>query len=163
MAVKVKITRKDKFLNQETFLRLIDDFINDSYAGRRTKKDGKRINPGTVKNYEYLKKYIVEFSESSSFEFKLFIVTNLTQTEKERANRYYKKFYKSFTAFMYDKKKCFDNYVGLIIKGLRSFFNYLEMERNISVGVYHRSFYVPKEEIPIIALDSEQLKYIIYD
>jgi integrase len=163
MAFKLKITRKDKFLDQTTLLKLLDDFINDSYAGRRTKKNGTKISDGTVNNYLYLKKNLVEFSEQSSFELKLFVVNNLTQSDKERANRYYKKFYKSFTSYMYDKKKYFDNYVGLIIKCLRSFFNYLELERNVSVGSYHKTFYVPQEEIPIVALTQEQLRYFIYD
>lgn len=163
MAVRVKITKRIKYLDQKTFLGLVDDFINDSYAGRRTKKNGTKISEGTISNYLYLKKNLEEYCDQNSFELKLFIVNNLTQKEKERANRYYKKFYKSFTAFMYDKKKYYDNYVGLIIKCLRSFFNYLEEDRNISVGTFHRSFFVPVEEIPIIALNQDQLRYILSD
>jgi integrase len=64
---------------------------------------------------------------------------------------------------LYDSKGYFDNYVGLVIKELRCFFNYIEMERRIPIGSYHKSFFVPKEEIPIIALSVEQLNYIIYD
>lgn len=163
MAVQLKISKRDKYLDQHTFLSLIDDFINDSYAGRRTKKNGSKISSGTIDNYLYLKKNLCAFAEHSSFEMKLFIVNNLTQTEKERARRYYKKFYASFTNYLYDRKKYFDNYTGLMIKTLRSFFNYLEEERNISVGTFHRSFYVPVEEIPIIALTQEQLRFILYD
>jgi len=163
MAVKLRISKKDKFLDQSTFLALINDFINDSYAGRRTKKNGTRISNGTIQNYEYLKKCMQEFALQSSFELKLFVLNNLTQNEKERANRYYKKFYTAFTNFMYHQKGYYDNYVGLIIKCLRSFFNYLEEERNISIGTFHRSFYVPVEEIPIIALSQEQLSYIIHN
>lgn len=163
MAVKLTITKRDKYIEQSVFLKLIDDFINDSYAGRRTKKNGKKISTGTVDNYVYFRKVMDEFCESSNFEIKLFIVNNLTQKEKEQASRYYKKFYTSFTSFMYEKKKYYDNYVGLIVKCLRSFFNYLELERNVSVGTFHRSFFVPAEEIPIIALNHEQLNYLIYD
>jgi len=163
MSKKIKITKKDKFLNEKIFIDLLNDMINDSYAGRRLKSNGKKISDGTVKNYEYLKKQIIAFTEFSSFEIKIYIVNNLTQTERERANIYYKKFYKAFTNFMYNEKKYYDNYVGLIIKCLRSFFNYLEKERNISVGFYHKSFFVPIEEIPIIALTHEQLNYIIYN
>lgn len=163
MAKKINITRKDKFLDQALVLRLIDDFINDSYAGRRTKKNGTRISANTVRNYEYFRKNLVEFLEESKFELKIYVVNHLTQNEKEKANTYYKKFSRSFSSFLYDKKKFFDNYVGLIIKCMRSFFNYLEIERNISVGTYHRSFFVPKEEIPIIALNREQLNYMLYD
>lgn len=163
MAVKVKITKRVKYLDQDIFLGLVDDFINDSYAGRRTKKNGTRISDGTISNYLYLKKNLDEFCDFSTFELKLYIVNNLTQKEKERANRYYKKFYKSFTGYMYDRKKYYDNYVGLIIKCLRSFFNYLEEDRNIGVGTFHRSFFVPVEEIPIIALNQDQLRYILFD
>ncbi|MEO9531934.1 MAG: tyrosine-type recombinase/integrase [Crocinitomicaceae bacterium] len=161
--MKLKITKKDKFLNQTALIGLLNEFIADSYSGRRTKKNGTRITNGTIRNYEYLQKSISEFDTQSSFELKLYIVNNLTQSQKETAKRYYQKFYSSFTNFLYKKKGYYDNYVGLIIKCLRSFFNYLEQERNISVGTYHRSFYVPVEEIPIIALNQEQLHYIIYN
>jgi integrase len=67
------------------------------------------------------------------------------------------------TWYLYDKQNYFDNYVGAIIRGLRAFFNYLEAERYISVGIYHRSFFVYREDIAIIALSPEQLRYVIYD
>jgi hypothetical protein len=34
-----------------------------------------------------------------------------------------------------------------MMKGFRCFFNYLENDRRISVGYYHRYFFVPKEKI----------------
>lgn len=163
MAVQIKISKRDKFLDQETFLALLDDYINDSYSGRRTKSNGTRITDGTIVNYGYLKKNLTEFCEHSTFELKLFIVNNLTQKEKERASRFYKKFYASFTAYMYDKKKYFDNYVGLMIKCLKSFFNYLEEDRNVSVGSFHRSFFVPVENIQIVTLSQDQFRFILLD
>jgi len=161
-AVRLAITKKDKHLNQTQFLGLIDDYINDSYAGRRTKKNGSRIAQGTINNYMYLRKHMIAFSKVSTFELKIYIVNNLTQSDKERARRYYRKMYEAYTDYLYNQG-FFDNYVGLIIRCLRSFFNYLEEERNISVGTFHRAFFVPKEEIPIIALDKEQFSYLIYD
>lgn len=160
---KIKITRKDKFLNSVQIFILLDDFINDSFAGRRTKKDGNRISIGTIKNYEYLKRYLHEYEQSITFDFKIFVESNLTFSEKLAANKYYKKFYTTFSNFLYKEKGYFDNYVGLVIKLLRSFFNYLEIERKITVGAYHQSFFVPKEEIPIIAFSHEQLNFMIYD
>lgn len=163
MATRIQLKRSDKFLTQEQVLQLLDDLINDSYAGRRTKKNGTRISDGTIRNYHYLRKYLTEFALKSSFEVKIYVVNHLTRPQKDAAKRYYKKFYKSFTDFLYDEKKYYDNYVGLIVKCLRIFFNYIEEERNISVGTFHRAFFVPVEEIPIIALNHEQLNYIIYD
>jgi integrase len=163
MARKLKISRKDKILTHQIIFQLLDDFINESYSGRRTKKNGSRISNGTVKNYEYLKKALISFSQHSTFEVKLYIADKLTQQEKEQAGRYYKKFYKAFTDHMYIRLGYFDNYVGLIIKCLRSFFNYLIIDRSIALGSYHKSFYVPVEEIPIIALNQEQLNYMIWN
>jgi integrase len=160
---RIKITRKDKFLIAEQIFKLLEEFINDSTAGRRTKKDGGRISSGTIINYVYLQKYLQEFEQSISYDLKIYVESNLTYNEKLAASRYYKKIYNDFSGFLYTKKGFFDNYVGLVIKGLRSFFNYLENEKMITVGKYHQSFFVPREEIPIIALSHEQLNFIIYN
>jgi len=47
------------------------------------------------------------------------------------------------------------------MKSLRTFFSYLNEDRNISVGNYQRLFYVPCEKIPIITLDPAHLQYMI--
>jgi integrase len=162
MSSKIK-TSKIKFLNAVQTFALYDDFLNDAYSGRRTKKNGKRINKDTVTSYTHIRKHLFEFSEVKTFEMKIYIDSNLSQTEKISASRYYKQFYFAFTNYMYDDKNFFDNYVGQIMKGIRCFFNYLENDKRISVGHYHRSFFVPKEEIPIVALTATNLNYIIYN
>lgn len=163
MTLRISITRKDKFLNSELVSRLLDTFIKDAAKGKRTRKDGKRIHTRTIENYTYLKKCLDEFQKHQHFEFRIYVDAHLSQQEKMGAARYYKKFYTAFTNYLYDEKNYYDNYVGLMVKGLRCFFNYLEAERKIAVGVYHKSFFVPKEEIPIIALSLDQLNYLIYN
>jgi len=163
MAHKLTITRKDKFLEESVVVKLLDDFINESYSGKRLKKNGTRISKKTVRNYEYFKNVFLDFLEYSTFEFKIYIFNNLTQSQKEKAGNYHKKFYKKFTSYLYTKKKYFDNYVGFIVKLLRSFFNYLKLERNVDTGEYHRKFFVPVEDIQIVALNSDQLRYILSD
>lgn len=163
MATKIKIGKKDKHLDQAIFFQLLDDFIKDTSKGKRLKKNGTPISFSTVKTYGYFKRVITLFTEEATFELKLYLTNNLTQTEKERAANYWRKFYKSFTAFMYNKMGYYDNYVGNIIKTLRTFFNYIIEERHINIGVYHKSFYAPKEEIAIITLSHHQLNYIIYN
>jgi len=61
------------------------------------------------------------------------------------------------------KKGCFDNYVGANIKVIRVFFNYLKEEKDLYVGDFHKQFYVRKEEIDILVLSPEQLKFLIHD
>ena len=157
------ITRKDKFLDQETLFRLLDDYISDGQIGKRTKKNGQRIRQGSLKTYIYLRRYLCDFSNEKSFSLKIYIDGNLTMNQKMVAKRYYTKFYWLFTEYLYHDLDCYDNYVGTVIRCLRSFFNYLNNERHINVGSYHRSFYVAREEIPIVALSPEQLNYVIYD
>ena len=56
---------------------------------------------------------------------------------------------------------CFDNYVGSVIKDIRTFFNYLIKERNLSIGNYHQQFYIYKEDVQILTLQPFQLKVLI--
>lgn len=162
MARKVKITRKDKIIEKDDVFILLNEFIRDSSSGKRLKKNGTRISAGTVTNYQYLQKHLLGFTDTATFELKIYIASNLTQSQKERAKNYYKKLYRSFTNYLYGKGH-YDNYVGLIIKTFRSFFNYLQQEKMIDIGLYHRSFFVPAEEIPIVTISKEHLQYMLYD
>jgi integrase len=159
----LKIGKRDKFLSNEIVFNLFDEYITDSFAGRRTKKNGQRIKHGTINNYLYLHRYLKEFEKETGFELKVYIESNLTFNEKFKASTYYRKFYNDFTSYLYDHKGFYDNYIGLLMRGLRSFFNYLEFERRISIGFCHKAFYIPKEDIQIIALSIEQLNFLIYD
>jgi integrase len=159
--MRIKIGKKDTFLSQKQFLSLVNDFIEDTYTGRRLKQNGAPISQNTVKNYESLFKALFRFADQSSFELKIYIENNLTQRQREKVKRYYQKFYKSFTNYMYDELGYFDNYVGSVIKVLKVFFNYLNNDKCISIGQFYKYFYVPNEEIPIITLNREQLKYMI--
>ncbi len=163
MAKRIRLTRKDKFLDRVLFTQLLDDFINDSYSGRRTKKNGARIARGTIRNYENMKRVLLDFVDERDFEIRIYVYSNLTQREREKAKLYYQKFYRSFTNYMYNKNGYFDNYVGQIIKSLRTFFNYLRGDRSIDVGEWHKNFYAPSEEIAIITLTPEHMRYIIND
>lgn len=163
MARRVVIPRKEKIINQEIVLGLLQQLIDDSFSGRRTKANGTRISKGTVTNYEYFQKNIVGFLENRKTKFQIYNVSRLNQRETDSAKKYYQEFYRSFTGYLYDDKKAYDNYVGFNVKCLRIFFNYLEKELHIPVGAFHKSFYVPVEDISIIALNQEQLSYFIND
>ena len=150
------------FLNQNEFIGLLHDFINDSFSGRRLRSDGKKIKIATVDFYINLNKLLEEFSIKKKFELRIYVFNNLTPNQREKATKWYMNFYREFTNYLYDDKNLFDNYVGSIIKTLRTFFKYLQNERQISFGDYSRYFYVANEEIQIIALRPAQLGYIIH-
>jgi integrase len=159
----MRITKKQKYLNQEQFFELFKKLIWDTAKGKRVKKDGKRIKQASVDGYTYTQNLLLEFCSSKQFELKVYIGSNLTSKETEQAKKYYKKFYNDFTDFLYKDKDLYDNYVSSVIKGIRTFFNYLNTELNLNIGDFHKKFYTHKEEVAIVVLTPEQLNYLIYD
>jgi len=161
MAKRTRRT-KEKFLGQEVFFDAYQKFIKDSYKGNRIQKDGTKIKTQSVDNYQYTYKLLRKFVEETGFEIKLFIVPHLTPKELKKAKEYWQQFYFKFTDFLY-RQGYYDNYVGFTIKNLRVFFNYMINEQHMQVGMFHKKFPVPKEDIQIVVFTPEQLNYLIYN
>jgi integrase len=142
---------------------LFERFLNDSINGKRIKKDGRRIKQSTICSYLGAKRALKFYVNDTGNELRLYINSNLTKRDKDQASKYYKRFYLQFTNYLYFNRNLFDNYVKLIIKTIKTFFNYLKAELLMDVGNYHESFYTTTEETDIIVLRPEQLNYLIYD
>ncbi len=143
-------------------LPLFKQFIRDSETGKRLKKNGNKITKGTINNYRYVLHNLIEFTSAENFELRICDAQRLTKRELASEKNYWKKFYRKFSDFMY-KKGCYDNYVGANMKQIRTFFNYLKNEKHYNTGDFHKLFYVRKEEIAILVLSPEQLKFLIHD
>ncbi|MFP9100923.1 tyrosine-type recombinase/integrase [Flavobacterium sp. RHBU_24] len=141
---------------------LFKQFIKDTETGKRLKKNGERIKPQSIQNYYYVLQNLVQFSVDCKFELRIADASKLTTRELLSEKNYWKKFYQKFTEFLY-KKGCFDNYVGANIKTIRIFFNYLKNDKDFNTGDFQRLFYVRKEEVDILVLSPEQLKFLIHD
>lgn len=148
---------------EHALLPLFEKFISYSYKGKRLKPDGSRIKPQTVDNYNYVLRYLQEYE----LEYDTILRIRIINSQNKRAfiveRNYWKKFYLQFTNFMYHKKNCYDNYVGTVIKTIRIFFNFLNKDIGINTGVFYKSFYVCREEVPIVTLLPEQLQFLIND
>lgn len=145
------------------FLSLYQKFINDSKTGRRLQPDGKHISSGTVQNYHYTYLLMQRFCSEKQFDLRICIIRRLNQRELTKEKNYWKKFYKRFTDFLYDDLNYFDNYVGITIKNIRVFFNYLKKDLALEIGEFHKFLYVRKEEIAIFPLLPEELNFLIHD
>ncbi|GGD07497.1 tyrosine-type recombinase/integrase [Hyunsoonleella pacifica] len=143
-------------------LPLFKQFIRDSETGKRLKKNGERITKGSINNYKYTFNNLQKFSIDTGFELRICDASKLNKRELRSEKNYWKKFYKNFTDYMY-KNGCFDNYVGANIKLIRTFFNYLKYDRDFPTGDFQHLFYVRKEDIDILVLSPEQLKFLIHD
>lgn len=149
--------------NQYDFFKLYDRFLSETKNGKRVQKNGKRVRASSIEPYMWLRKLLFEFSVNKEFPLHITSINNLKKRELQAEKKYWKKFYTEFTDYLYTDCECFDNYVGSNIKRLRAFFNYLNDEREMNVGSFHKSFYAHNEEIEIITLLPEQLNFLIYN
>lgn len=144
------------------FLNEFKNFMTASKKGKRVKKDGSKILKDTLKKLDATHNLLKNFSEEKQFKLRIRILQrNKRETNSERL--YWKRFYLRFTDYLYKDMDCYDNYVGSVIKDIRTFFNYLIKERNLSIGNFHQQFYVYKEDISILTLQPDQLKNLISD
>lgn len=144
------------------FIDLFQEFINDSRTGKRLRKNGEKIKIGTINTYRYTLNNLKIFQNQSGAAIKLHEFIDLNQKQRLREKRRWKEFYNDFIEFLY-AKGCYDNYVGANIKNLRTFFNYLNTERDITTGNFYKQFYVRKEHIEVLVLSTEQLKLLIHN
>ena len=147
---------------QQPLTKFFTLFIRDTETGKRLKKNGERIKKDSIQNYKYVLQNLMEFEQNTGFELRICDANKLNQREYLSEKNYWKKFYKKYTDFLY-KKGCYDNYVGQNIKVIRTFFNYLKNDRDFATGDFQRLFYVRKEEVDILVLSPDQLKFFIHD
>lgn len=150
-------------LKSYSFVALFERFITESKKGKRLQANGKRISMGTLNNYICCLKLVQRFCLEKSFELIIKDERKLNGRQKSKEMHYWKGFYKRFTDFLYNDLGFYDNYVGANIRIIKTFFNYLNRDTLIWFGNFHRSFYVRKEEIPVLALLPEELNFLIYD
>lgn len=144
-------------------LKLYDRFINEAKKGKRLQKNGRRIGPGTLKNYQMLGHYLRRFVNEKKFTLRIVPGSRLGRREFKRELRYWKNFYDRFCGYMYDELNCYDNFVARCIKMLRTFFLYLNDEKGLGTTPFCRKFYAHTEEIHIVVLSPERLNFLIYD
>ena len=142
---------------------LFKQFTKDSYKGKRVKPDGSRIKKQTIDNYAYVLRYLEEFEVLQGELVRIKIIKGENKRLFQSERNYWRKFYERFTHFLYHKKNCFDNYVGTVIKTIRIFFNWLNREKGLKTGDFYKSFYVCREEVPIVTLMPQQLQFLIND
>lgn len=147
---------------EKEILPLFRQFIRDTESGKRLKKNGERIKPESVKNYQYVLKNLESFSMDCGFDLRICDASRLNGREYASEKSYWKRFYRRFVEYLY-KRGCHDNYAGANVKTIRVFFTYLRDDKDFDTGNFQRMFYVRKEEVEILVLSPEQLRLLMYD
>jgi len=143
-------------------LGLFDRLIKDLKTGKKLQPNGHRLSDGSIRNYEIVRKNLWQFSNKTGIKLRIRELGGLTARERLSQRNYWKRLYISFSDYLYDTKDCHDNYVGSQMKIIRAFLNYLKQDLFIDTGNYRALLYIPKEEIPVIALSVEQLQFLIH-
>lgn len=154
---------KNKKCTELDFLEEFNEFVNDTRKGKRTKQNGEKILKGSICKLEVTYKTLQDFSDLKNFPIKIKVLKKANKREVQSQKIYWNRFYQKFSNYLYTDLDCYDNYTGSVMKDVRTFFNYLTMEKNIPIGNYHKKFYAYKEDIEIITLQPDQLNYLIYD
>jgi len=152
-----------KRVKEFEFLPLFEKFVKANNRNKRTLHGGRRLTSGTKDNYTRLLDRLIEFQERKNFQLRIHPIHGSNKRIFNQERRYHQKFYKAFTDYLYEDRGQFDNTVGANIKNLKVFYKWINTEEGILTGDFYKSFYVWKEEIPVIVLQPEQLNYLIYD
>lgn len=144
-------------------LPLLTGFISDTQKGKITKPNGKPLSPGTIAQYQNLYRLLQQFELLSGSPISIISAHKLTTRRLQVQKNYWIRFHRNFCRFLYKHCACYDNYVGAQLKLLRSVFWYLQNEKGILCAPYIKTFYVCKEEIPIITLSPSRVQFLITD
>jgi integrase len=138
-------------------------FINATKSGKRCKLSGERIKFSSIENYKYILKLLREFELYTGKELEILYNSGQNIRILQNEKRYWAKFYKEFSEFLYRQKGCHDNFCGHIFKIIKCFFRYLKQQKLINLNPFYENFYVKKEDIRIISLLPGQLAFLILD
>lgn len=136
-------------------------FVKASANGRRLTASGKRISKGTITNYFFVQRLLQEYEKKYSVHIRIQLLHKASMRTLQREKNYWKRFFLQFSSYLYKDKGYYDNYTASVFKVLKTFFNYLQIEKGFVVGNYHKSFRIPLlQSIPIV-LHPWQLQFLI--
>lgn len=136
-------------------------FIKASITGKRLGASCKKVTNGTIKNYRYVQQLLDDFEDHSYTTLRILILNRASIKTIQNERKYWINFYKKFSTYLYNEKRYSDNYVSSLFKIIKTFFNYLQIEKGFCVGSYHKLFKVPMKIISPVVLQPERLQYLI--
>jgi integrase len=145
------------------FLKEFELFIRSSKTGRRRMPSGKKITKGTLTQYQCVQNLIRDFEYNQSCVLRIVPLKRNSARQIQKEKLYWKSTIKSLLQYLYRDRRCYDNYVSGVLKVIRSFFRYIEIEKSIYVGAFYKAFRVPSEVFAPVVLTPDQLRFLICD
>ncbi|MES2432178.1 MAG: site-specific integrase [Bacteroidota bacterium] len=148
---------KNELLLSEQFKK----FITACSTGRKLGATGKRVTKGTIINYTYAQKLLIDFEAKYNLKLRIQLLHRASIRMLQKEKNYWSKFYTQFSSFLYNHKGFSDNYVNNTFKLIKLVFNYLQTDKGYSVGNYHKSFKIPLLKKSPVVLQPSQLHFLI--
>ncbi|MBB1287300.1 tyrosine-type recombinase/integrase [Flavisolibacter sp. BT320] len=138
-------------------------FIAASKRGKRAKYAGRKLAPGTIEQYECVRKLLKEFESRQQITIRIVLLKKQSLSLLKKEQLYWRRFFAAFTSFLYQEKRCYDCYVSSVSKTLKAFFNYLIEEKHLPVGTFHQQFRVAHQTFTPLVLEPAKLRQLISD
>jgi integrase len=139
-------------------------FIKASSTGRRRMPSGKRITKGTIDQYQYVYNLLQNFELSTDqqpLQITLHKHNSLRQLKKEK--NYWERFFRQFSNYLYQTRKCYDQYAATVFRIIKTFFRYLAIDKALPVGEHYKKFRIPPEKFSPVIITPSQLRRLIID
>jgi integrase len=135
-------------------------FIAQSLNGKRRMPGGARVKSSTVLNYTGVLNVLERFQAETGDELLIPLSGRDNSREHKRHIAHWTQFRHRFTVYLY---KCGykDVYVGLQLKVIRTLLNWLKKHRGYNLKGYDGMFTMPSENLPVVALNTEQLQQLL--
>ncbi len=143
------------------FVPEFEKFIAALSSGRRLTPSGKRLSEGTIINYKFTLKLLIEYEHLQQIKLRVNVFAKTSLKTLQTEKKYWMKFFFQFCNFLYKNKGYYDNYVTGNFKNIKAFFNYLLIEKALPVGQYHKLFRIPLQQFTPVVISPEQLNYLI--
>jgi integrase len=85
--------------------------------------------------------------------------SSLQVIKQEKA--YWERFFFHFSNFLFQQTGCGDNYAASVFKIIKTFWNYMLIDKGLPIGHFHKKFRIPQHTYEPVVLSPTQLSFLI--
>lgn len=101
------------------------------------------------------------FEERQGQKLRLSILNRSSLQVIKQEKAYWERFFFHFSNFLYQQTSCGDNYAASVFKIIRTFWNYLLIDKGLPIGHFHKKFRIPQHTYDPVVLSPSQLSFLI--
>lgn len=138
-------------------------FLQASTNGRRKTKSGYRYSKGTLTQYQIVLDQLKQYEVEKEKPIRICLLNRSSLQVIRQEKIYWDRFFFHFNVFLFQQTKCSDNYAASVFKIIKTFWNYLLIDKGLPIGQFHKKFCVPQRAYEPIVISPSQLSFLIGD